>query len=126
MSRCHARDKLARVLMLAIVGFGTGTAGAAERDAPIELPLAALEAPRAPADWVAWSPLRQAVRRLGKAGTRLVIRHPGGDRGVLRARELAARLQALGVAPGRLSLRPGGEAGALELTIETTEKGNAE
>jgi hypothetical protein len=104
--------------------LGGVQAGSAQAEVP--LPLSALEAPREMAEWVAWPPLRGIVQGLGEPGTRLVIRHPGGDRGTLRARELAARLQALGVAPGRLELRPGGAAAALELTIETTEKGNAE
>ncbi|SFD26096.1 hypothetical protein SAMN05660831_01321 [Thiohalospira halophila DSM 15071] len=121
MSRYRARGKLAAALMPILCGFQAGVVQAEAR-----LPLSALEAPREMAEWVAWPPLRGVIQGLAEPGTRLVIRHPGGDRGTLRARELAARLQALGVAPRRLELRPGGAAAALELTIETTDKGNAE
>ncbi|MGM0412782.1 MAG: hypothetical protein ACQERG_05690 [Pseudomonadota bacterium] len=121
MSRSHARGKLAAALMPILCGFQAGSV-----QAEVRLPLSALETPREMVDWVAWSPLREVVQGLAEPGTRLIIRHPGGDRGTLRARELAARLQALGVAPSRLELRPGGAATVLELTIETTDKGNAE
>jgi|GEM_PF-5878695 len=126
MSRPGARDKLATALMAILLGFQAGSALAEAGPEPVRLPLSELEAPREPADWVAWPPLRGIVQGLAKPGTRLIIHHPGGDRGVLRARELAARLQSLGLAPDRMRLRPGGATAALELTIETIEKGNEE
>ncbi|MFP4131385.1 hypothetical protein [Thiohalospira sp.] len=112
--------------MLVLIGLQAGSALAGSGPEPVRLLLDELETPRGPAEWVAWEPLRRVVRDLAEPGKRLIIRHSGGDRGVLRARELAARLQSLGVAPDRIRLRPGGEAAALELTIETTEKGNEE
>ena len=126
MSRFRARDKLAAALMPILFGLQAGAVLAEAGPEPVRLPLSELEAPREPADWVAWPPLRGVVQRLAEPGTRLTIHHPGGDRGFLRARELSARLQSLGLAPERIRLRPGGEAAALELTIETIEKGNEE
>ncbi|HHJ14922.1 MAG TPA: hypothetical protein ENJ79_11235 [Gammaproteobacteria bacterium] len=64
--------------------------------------------PRSAVVLVALQPLPQAVTALHKqAGSRLVIRYPGGEMGLLWAKELRAWLAALGVPPARLELTPG-------------------
>jgi hypothetical protein len=64
-------------------------------------------------------PLAAAVRDLMAAdGSRLLIRYPGGEEGVLWAQELRAWLVALGVASSRIETSPGSaRADAVDLWV---------
>lgn len=57
---------------------------------------------------VAMPALRNAVSEFGETpGARLVIRHPGGDDGMLWAHELRSWLVALGIGSAHIELVPG-------------------
>jgi hypothetical protein len=82
--------------------------GAAE---PWTVTLAELERPRTSAVWLLESGLRPLMAAMVEDDARrLVIHHPGGDRGTLRARWLAGQLVALGLPRSRIGLAPGGVA----------------
>ena len=108
----------AAVAVLLLVGAGSGSAGTG----PWTLPLNELEQPRTVADWLAWPELRAMMAALEEAPeSRLLIRHPGGDRGGFRAHWLAGQLVALGLPWARIELRPGGvAAGQVELRVLTS------
>ena len=66
--------------------------------------------PRSGESVTAMPSLRAAVHAWLAAGdgARLVVRHPGGERGSLWGGEVRDWLVALGVQPGRIVLEPGG------------------
>ncbi|MFO8155154.1 MAG: hypothetical protein ACQERR_04240 [Pseudomonadota bacterium] len=78
---------------------------------PWTVTLAELERPRTSADWLLESGVRPLMAAMAKDDARrLVIHHPGGDRGTLRARWLTGQLVALGLPRSRIGLAPGGVA----------------
>lgn len=65
--------------------------------------------PRSGESVVALPSLREAVHAwLAADGASLVVVHPGGERGTLWGGEVRDWLVALGVAPSRIVLQPGG------------------
>lgn len=65
------------------------------------------------------APVREAVQELlGRPGSRLAIRYPGGEEGGLWAQELRDWLVALGVEPELLLMQPGlGRDDLIELQV---------
>jgi len=62
-----------------------------------------------------------ATRLMGTRNSRLVVRYPGGEEGVLWAEELRSWLVALGIASSRIELVPGASrADAIALELSTT------
>ncbi len=104
-----------RVALLVLAALLSAGASAAE---PWTVGLAELERPRVIGDWLSEPGLRPLMAAMAEADEdRLVIRHPGGDRGSLRARWLRGQLVALGLPRARIELSPGGVA-AEELRVE--------
>jgi hypothetical protein len=70
-------------------------------------------------EWLVRQPaLAAAVTALQQPGTRLLIRYPGGDEGVLWAEELQAWLVALGIPSSRIERLPGsGGADRIQLEV---------
>ena len=85
-----------------------------------ELPAEAWNRPRGGEMVTHLAAVRQAVERwMERPGTRLLIRHPGGEEGQLWAEELRDWLVALGVPGNRLELQAGlAEADRMVLSLE--------
>lgn len=66
-------------------------------------------------------PVRAAVQSLVRtAGSRLLIRYPGGDEGSIWAEELQGWLISLGIEPTLIEMRPGSTPEQIELQLMST------
>lgn len=106
-----------RALVLVLLGTLVFPLQAAE--SPFLLSYAQWAVPRQGEALRAMPALRHAMDELrDRPAGRLLIRHPGGEQGVLWAHELQSWLVALGVGSQRIELRPGSpEPTALSLEV---------